>query len=196
MDGHAHGTWLATGADSRTVCLLNGAFEKHSHRPPYRKSRGIVLLESFEFETTEQFAREYDFDGIEPFTLVVFDNDQKLQISEVRWDEQNAHHSLIDTIHPHIWSSATLYSKEVREKREAWFKDWLQEHDTYDAKDIRDFHHFGGEGNSRIDFKMNWDDKVQTVSITSMEINAQGAQLYYEDLLQGEDAEVSIKTEA
>lgn len=44
-DTKAGGTWIATARDGRTACLLNGAFEKHKHEPPYRLSRGLVLLD-------------------------------------------------------------------------------------------------------------------------------------------------------
>ena len=49
-DPRAGGTWFAA-TDTGVVCvLLNGAFEKHIPVPPYRKSRGLVLLEIIENE--------------------------------------------------------------------------------------------------------------------------------------------------
>ena len=42
QDGEAGGTWFAT-ADTRMICLLNGAFKSHEKQPPYRHSRGKVV---------------------------------------------------------------------------------------------------------------------------------------------------------
>ena len=43
-DAQAGGTWIAT-SDDLTVCLLNGASENHIHNPPYRQSRGQLILD-------------------------------------------------------------------------------------------------------------------------------------------------------
>ncbi|MEO0339976.1 MAG: NRDE family protein, partial [Bacteroidota bacterium] len=44
-DTEAGGTWIAASNKDQVVCLLNGAFELHHRQPPYRKSRGIMVLE-------------------------------------------------------------------------------------------------------------------------------------------------------
>lgn len=116
------GTWIAASR-SRVVCLLNGAFIKHSHRPPYRISRGIMLLDSFGYSDDYAFAGRYDFGGIEPFTLV-WVADQWL--SEIRWDGKALHHTPLSAFEPHIWASATLYPPEIQTLRRTWFSDFVQ----------------------------------------------------------------------
>ena len=44
VDAKAGGTWFICNGQGDTGVLLNGAFEKHLPDPPYRKSRGAVLI--------------------------------------------------------------------------------------------------------------------------------------------------------
>ena len=44
-DKKASGTWFAADDRGNVAILLNGAFQKHTSKPPYKKSRGIVLLD-------------------------------------------------------------------------------------------------------------------------------------------------------
>ena len=60
-DTAAGGTWIAASDSNRVVCLLNGAFEKHHHRPPYRRSRGLMVLDFFRFATSVAFFEKYNF---------------------------------------------------------------------------------------------------------------------------------------
>src|SRR5919199_3470936 len=73
-DPQGGGTWLATFG-TITVCLLNGAFVNHVHQPPYRRSRGLVVLDYFDTADPRQFIDSYDFSGIEPFTMVIAHNE-------------------------------------------------------------------------------------------------------------------------
>ena len=57
QDTLAGGTWIAADDRRRIICVLNGAFEKHAHVPPYRKSRGILALEYFNFETVKDLLK-------------------------------------------------------------------------------------------------------------------------------------------
>ncbi len=72
-DAVAGGTWIATSENKRMVCLLNGAFLKHKHQPPYRKSRGKISLEVLEFDDLEKDMEAYDLTKVEPFTLTIVD---------------------------------------------------------------------------------------------------------------------------
>ena len=83
-DPLAGGTWIACDKQRFTLCLLNGAFEKHSHRPPYALSRGLMLLDFFKYNDAESFQIGYDFEGIEPFTLIIVDSSAALKIYELR----------------------------------------------------------------------------------------------------------------
>jgi len=160
-DGQAGGTWIAT-SERATLCLLNGAFTGHSPRPPYRHSRGLVILHYFGFPSTDDFIRHYPLAGLEPFTLVIRDGDG---LCELRWDGARPFTGRLDPAAPHLWASATLYPPAVIEKRRQWFAGWLARHPDPDAEAIRHFHRTAGDGDPRNDLLMRR-EHVRTVSLT------------------------------
>ena len=84
-DARAGGTWLVATNNGTVACLLNGAFKKHHHSPPYRRSRGLMILDAAtQYNSFQNFTQHYDFEGIEPFTLVVCESEK---VFELRWDE-------------------------------------------------------------------------------------------------------------
>jgi len=182
-DPLAGGTWIACDKQRFTLCLLNGAFEKHSHRPPYALSRGLMLLDFFKYKDAESFQKGYDFEGIEPFTLIIVDSSAALKIYELRWDEVAVSFKQLPNDKPQIWSSATLYPKAIADQRIGWFKDWLTRYQEYQQTEIIDFHKNGGRGDLWNNFIMKRGDNLQTVSITSIE-KSQGFEMVYEDLLK------------
>jgi len=182
-DPLAGGTWIATDNKRFTLCLLNGAFEKHKHVPPYKESRGIMLLDFFRYYDPIIFQSTYDFSGIEPFTLIIVDSEESTKIYELRWDEQALSFKELKNDAPHIWSSSTLYPKEIADQRALWFKDWLKQHSTFEQAEIIDFHKNGGRGDLWNNFIMKRGDYLQTVSITCIEKNNL-YKMVYEDLLE------------
>jgi Transport and Golgi organisation 2 len=180
-DTGAGGTWIVASDTNRVVCLLNGAFVKHKHLPPYKRSRGLMVLDFFRFATAGDFFEKYDFDGIEPFTLIVVDDGQPF---ELRWDEQQANVRQLDPQGHYLWSSATLYPGEVGELRQQWFRDWLAGREDFSPAAILDFHQTGGQGDDWNGFIMNREGRVQTVSITQVVKNEVGIGLTYNDLLR------------
>ena len=45
IDPLHNGTWFAINQHKNILVLLNGAEKKHTYTPPYKKSRGLILLE-------------------------------------------------------------------------------------------------------------------------------------------------------
>lgn len=179
-DPQANGTWIAYSADF-TLCLLNGAFVKHQHKPPYRISRGLVLLDFFQYLSVDRYVAEYNFDGVESFTLIIKSNTDK-QLEELRWDGQHIHRNKLNNQETYIWSSATLYTDEVIQEREQWFSKWLTEHQVYKQEDIINFHRFAGKGDSNNDVIMKRDNGVQTLSISSIIMHQGKLNMSYLDL--------------
>jgi len=180
-DKGAGGTWICLSSADRLVCVLNGAFERHERQLPYRKSRGIMVFEFFDYSDSSQFFEKYDFDRIEPFTMITYD---KGQLFDFRWDGQRTHISNLDTQEKHIWSSAVLYEKSVQEKRKQWLAEWIEGRTDFRREAILELHKKGGEGNPSIDFMMNrYNYLVQTVSITQVEKRKDAYAMHYHDLI-------------
>ncbi len=180
-DTGAGGTWIAASDSNRVVCLLNGAFEKHHHRPPYHRSRGLMVLDFFRFATSVEFFEKYNFKGMEPFTFIIVDDGQPY---ELRWDEKQQHVRPLDPLGSYLWSSATLYPGEVGKMRQQWFHDWRHGRQDFSPAAILDFHQNGGQGDTWNGFIMNREGRVQTVSITQVVKTDAGISLVYNDLLR------------
>ncbi len=173
-DPVAGGTWIAADDSGRVACLLNGAFDKHVRRPPYRRSRGLMVLDSFYFARATDFFAQYAFDGMEPFTMIMA---EQVELWEVRWDEQQLHCRQLDPQGQYIWSSATLYDAYWRAQRQQWFARWLTRHPQPTPSEAWDFHLYGGEVDAWNGFVMNRKDVVRTVSITQVVTNCSEALL-------------------
>ena len=181
------GTWISASADNRLVCLLNGAFQKHKQEPPYRRSRGLVVLDYFEYGTTAQFVTNYYFDGIEPFTMVIFDN---AKLYDFRWDGETKHLLELDPEKPHIWSSSTLYNDEIKNKRIAWFQNWLAAEQEKNAAEILKFHKTAGADDKENGLIMSRNNNlVCTVSITQVIKKDHKFSLKYFDRINNQNTE-------
>ncbi len=191
-DMDANGTWIAAAGTKFTLCLLNGAFAPHERHPPYRLSRGLMLLDFFKYNNVHDFLSLYDFEGIEPFTLLVFGQSLRTSIHEIRWNGKKIHSELRDSSMPLIWSSAQLYPENVIRQREEWFDAWLKANKEFTMEKIILFHKTGGTGNSNTDLLMNRDGKVFTVSITSVMRNGNEGSMRYEDMISKNGA-IEIK---
>lgn len=178
-DGEAHGTWIASADNQRTVCLLNGAFVRHHHNPPYRKSRGLVVLDLFKTDSALNFHKNYDLQGIEPFTMVISEGNE---LSEFRWDGNEKFFKPLDSQKPYIYCSVTLYTPEVIAMRQRWFANWLAMHNEYRVEDILSFHLFAGEGDEHTQVRMSVAGIIQTVSITCIQSAGKEQTMYYSDL--------------
>lgn len=183
-DPKAGGTWIATDGHQRTVCLLNGGFEPHDllSGKTYRKSRGLVVLDVFSYPDAATFAMEYDFSGIEPFTMILVERFDVLELTELRWDGERAHRILRDAGVPEIWSSVTLYPTEVRADRERLFADLVRKNAQPSLEEIMHFHRWAGEGDERYDLVMKQGLK-QTVSICCIDFGAGVTSAHYHDLI-------------
>ena len=185
-DAQAGGTWMAT-SDDFTVCLLNGAFENHTYKPPYRQSRGQVILDFFKFDAVDDFIKNYALENIENFTLVIIHHKNDLKICEFRWDGLTLTYTSKNPEEAHIWSSATLYSKEIRTEREHWFNDFRKQNPNFTREQVIDFHLHGGTGDTHNDMRMNRDGKLVTQCIFQVVRNRQYLSFSFHDLLSEQE---------
>jgi hypothetical protein len=178
-DADAGGTWMALNDNGNAAVLLNGGFIKHLSAPPYERSRGLVLLDIIAAEKPFRFFSEMVLTGIEPFTVVILEQDG---FYECRWDGINKHLKQLRENQPYIWSSVTLYDADTIRKREVWFEKWIAENPILSQESILAFHRFTGDGDKANDLCMNRDGKMLTVSITSIGIQPGKGIMQYHDL--------------
>ncbi len=174
-DPQGGGSWIGVSSQGRVACLLNGAREKHQHRPPYRKSRGLVLLDGLRADDVHQFLNSYDLDGIEPFTLILAD--RLHPPVELIWDGQQRQATWQRKDEPRIWSSVTLYPTAVHEQKVREFIPYVTEQKPLNASTMFELHR-----------RFVYEDRVQgadrvarvrTLSITSIMTNDRDNTMWY-----------------
>jgi uncharacterized protein with NRDE domain len=189
-DKGAGGTWIAMASSDRVVCLLNGSYKHHKHQPPYKRSRGLMVLDFFKFTNAKSFFERYDFHDMEPFTLVIVEAGE---LWELRWDEKNTHVKALNAADFHLWASWTLYDEQAQQNRLNWFEEWKKSSRGAHGEKILDFHRTAGDGDIRNDVVMNRDGKVQTIGITRVEKKGIEIEMIYFDLLNSREQKAKIQ---
>jgi hypothetical protein len=180
-DTKASGTWFITNENGDTGVLLNGAFEKHVPVPPYRKSRGLVLPELFQETAPYEAMKQYDFSGIENFTIILWEQEQ---LREIKWDGKTLNTKNYNPRQAHIWSSVTLYDKEMINERHEWFSNWIASQTYISHQNILNFHSNTEAENKEFGLRISRNNNISTTSITSLCIQNQTAHFYHKDYIQ------------
>lgn len=189
LDETSGGSWISLTASGRAVCLLNGAFESFIPNPPYRISRGEIVISAATTEKTNEFFTQTDLYQVAPFTLLVYENNR---LDELVWDGENRHIRSLPADRPRIWSSATLYPPDVRAWRKSIFDQWLAENKTIDRESIIAFHQMANE-DSKNGFVMNREEVVKTLSVTSIQLKEDSGSILHLELEEESREEILIE---
>lgn len=191
-DIESGGSWIAYSRGKRIACLLNGGFIKQTRKASYLKSRGLVLLESFDHDSISNFIENVDLYGIEPFTMLLLDFKNGLTFFSLVWDGNSKHISRVDPDRAHIWSSATLYKPEIAEQRKKWFNDWIIRYRDEDDVNITRFHSGNHTSDSANDIFMKRSELLKTVSMTQIRIFEEGGSMTYIDFLENKQIQIKL----
>jgi Transport and Golgi organisation 2 len=188
-DPKAGGTWIVTDENNSVLVLLNGAEEKHIQKSNYKKSRGLIVLEMMGNKSVIDSWAEINLENVEPFTLVFF---QENKLYQLRWNEIEKSHLDLDINKFHIWSSSTLYSKSIQEKRTKWFYDFLEDKTSVSEDNMLDFHLNREHENQEIGLVINKNNQLKTLSITQIIIESVTSKMRYFDLIKNEAFTIPI----
>ena len=188
-DADAGGSWIALKSSGDAAVLLNGAFTRHRRQPAYRQSRGLVFLDIIRSGDPAGCFEAMDLEGIEPFTLVLFCSGL---LKECRWDGERKHIARLNSRHPYIWSSATLYSYEVSRDRQRWLRQWYAAASDINTQSILDFHRTAGSDDPENGLVIDRQGKITTMSITSIRLAAPRASMLYLDLQANKEYEEAL----
>lgn len=176
-DIKANGTWMALRDDGTVIVLLNGAVVRHTPKYPYKKSRGLVLLDIINEENCLQKFNNYDFTDIEPFTLVIY---QHTTLHECIWTGDEKLINKKPTSEEHIWSSVTLYDETFRKKKENLFFQLVSSKDELSKDDILQFHHSTQDLENG--FIINRNEQLLTFSVTQIVLQETVNTFYHHDI--------------
>ncbi len=182
-DPKGEGTWFASRPDGEVLVLLNGGPEAHTSKPPYRKSRGLIVLDLIGASNPLDAWQQLDLHNIEPFTLVYFSLHELYQL---RWDGLKKSTTKLDTALGHIWSSSTLYSHDIRNERKRLFDNFTNgNYETLSPDDMIHFHN--GKTQNTEDkqngFIINRNQTLLTKSITQYVLSSNEAIINHHDLM-------------
>ncbi|WP_299712263.1 NRDE family protein [uncultured Tenacibaculum sp.] len=179
-DSLAGGTWIGLSDKNRLVCLLNGGFENHTKKTKYRHSRGIIVKQLLTSDDAVKYVEDLDLTDIEPFTIVLVDWNNLLAAYELVWTgEEKAFKKLSQE--PHVWSSSTLYTEEMKQLRRDWFSNWLNEREKFTQESVLAFH-LDDSKDPEVSPKMKR-FFVETVSVTSVVKKEESVTMDYHDLV-------------
>lgn len=188
-DAKAGGTWFAMDENGTVLVLLNGGITKHNPKLPYRKSRGLIVLDIIANDSPKDFWTQIDLDTIEPFTLVLY---QEKVLYELIWDGSSKRKTKLDETQNYIWSSVTLYPEEIRKKRSNWFFDFLKDKNEISPLDMLDFHKNTQSDDSQNGLIINRENLMKTLSVTQVVIEQNKGAMKYYDLVKTEDFSTSF----
>ena len=179
IDAQSGGTWIGVTESQHVIILLNGGFMNHEKKTNYRKSRGLIVLELLQ---TENPIKEWDHINlleIEPFTLVVWGDNKLFQLI---WDGEKKYISELDNSVAYVWSSATLYDRNIKELRASMFQEWIKKNHAISSAAILEF--FYSYSDKENGFIMSRHQHLKTLSYTCIEIKKPySAVMKYHDLL-------------
>lgn len=188
-DPQAGGTWYAADEHANVLVLLNGADEKHLWQPPYRRSRGLIVLDIIGSEDMLAFWAELDLDRVEPFTIVLYFASALYQL---RWDGRQKTTQMLSPNQAHIWSSSTLYPAPVRTQRSVWFEHFLLQNPQPTPEEILRFHQFTQSDDAQNGLVINRNNHLKTLSITQTVIDTNKWKMHYRDLIEVHEFDYSF----
>lgn len=179
-DPKAGGTWYVVDEKGTIIVLLNGADEKHQVLPPYRKSRGLIVLDIIGHVSPKESWDTIDLENIEPFTLVLY---QEGKLYQLQWDGMMKQRLSLDINKKHIWASATLYPKEIRAKRADLFHAFLDNKKRISENEMYRFHRYTEEENPENGLVINRNNLLKTLSITQSVVEENKVTIKHYDLI-------------
>jgi hypothetical protein len=167
-DSKAGGSWFAVDDKGSVAMLFNGAFTPHTKKESYIKSRGLILLDLIADKQALFFFEQYNFEGVEPFSIILY---QHKSLFRLVWDGTAKTIISLEKGKPHIFSSVTLYSDEVQQKRKQWLDVFLSHKVDVSASDLFNFHQHTQSNDTENGLLINRNNITCTMSISQAVIN-------------------------
>jgi Transport and Golgi organisation 2 len=179
-DVKANGSWFVVDDKGNIAMLFNGAFNKHIKEPLYRKSRGLILLDIFSSKYCSEAFALYDCTNVEPFSIILYENKNLYRLV---WDGKNKETTVLNKTENHIFSSCTIYTKEIQQARKNWLQNYFELNNT-NAENILLFHTNYKSSDKENGLVMKRNEILQTLSISQAIIEEDFVYLQHNDLVE------------
>ncbi|MBW2960946.1 NRDE family protein [Mesonia aestuariivivens] len=191
-DKIAGGTWVAVSEKSKLICLMNGAEYAHERKASYKKSRGVVLKEHLLALDFNEMVSNYEYNEIEPFTIIYISWHSEIKIQQLVWDGDEVKNFPLE-VKAHIWSASMTYNSEMKKERHQWFNDFIAEHDLkhLTANEVWEFHHQAGKDDAENGFIIDR-GLLKTTSVTQLLTQGNKISMKFENLLKNEVTEEKL----
>lgn len=190
-DPKAGGSWFVVKNDHSVFVLLNGAKKKHISKPPYIKSRGIILLDIASANDFSEYWDGIDLQLIEPFTIISY---VKEKLYQLRWNGTEKEFKPLDASKPKIWSSSTLYTPRITKKRETWYSDFLKKNEKQiSAQDLMNFHTKTKNEDLENGLLINRTTKILTKNVTQWMLKNHQIKVSHRDLIKDSTTSIILK---
>lgn len=189
-DELAGGSWVAVNQKGWIACMMNGAEgEQEWLGTTAKKSRGQVLLDSFQANNALEFFAKGAFEEAHPFTLILIQPTDPL-IYTLHWNGTKKWLESFDASEQHIWSAYTLYPEEQRKARSEAFQSWKKNEHNHTAEAVFQLHNSAKENGGLL---LQDSGKVDTVSITQTVVDSTQSSMRYFDIQTQESVEAALR---
>jgi uncharacterized protein with NRDE domain len=182
------GTWFVVDNKGNLALLFNGAFVKHIKKPIYEKSRGVLLLELFEYDNFLEAFSKCNLNEIEPFSVIAFFQNQ---LQRLTWDGEVKNCSNLNIQDQYIFSSATIYDTQIQHKRKNWLKEYL-ENKAGNENNLMEFHQNYNSEDLINGLVINRSENLKTISTTQAIIGIQNTELKHSNILDNKKNEIYL----
>lgn len=191
VDNKAGGSWIASNDKGRVCCLLNGENDRQDNLKQYKHSRGLLIIESFKYDSIHDFFTDCDLTNIQAFTMIVVETNPLMRVYEFRWEKQQKYLTEHNATKAQIWSSTNLYSEKTRKRKEDWFNIWMSKiKQPITPRHILQFHSLHNGHDLKLDVIIKREQDIQTVSVTQICVSPKFVSMQYNDLCKDEKIKI------
>jgi succinate dehydrogenase flavin-adding protein (antitoxin of CptAB toxin-antitoxin module) len=183
QDVQAGGTWFAVDDCGNAAMLFNGGFMNHTRLETYSKSRGMILLDLIAAVDMRHYFTTLSLQDVQPFSILLF---QESKLYRLTWDGIEKHIEQLSCSNSYIFSSATLYSKDVQQKRQLWLSEFLQKNSIPNAETVFEFHKSYNAHDKQNGLVITRENSCSTLSISQASIGNNKTFLKHLDLNTGQ----------
>lgn len=188
-DELAGGTWVAVNEKAYIACMMNGAEGEHEWLgTTAQKSRGQVLLDSFQFKSAHAFLEHGDFEAAHPFSLLLIKNGEP-ELFAIKWNGSEKWIEKFDADVPHIWSAHTLYPEEQRNERLARFQEWSKDTSHLQSQEAFQLHQSSKASGGLL---LENSNQVNTVSVTQLLLDDSKCKMHYYEIQTQEQTTIEL----